>query len=99
MIVIAGSFRFDNGITNDVLDACRLVMEGTRAEEGCLDYIFYPDPLEEDILRVFERWVDNDSLQNHFTMGHVDAFRKAMGGWSISDREINKFETDTFDLM
>ena len=43
MIVIAGSFRFDNGITNDVLDACRLVMEGTRAEEGCLDYIFYQE--------------------------------------------------------
>ena len=42
MIVIAGSFRFDDGVTEDVTAACKSVMEATHQEEGCHEYIFYP---------------------------------------------------------
>ena len=99
MIVIAGSFRFDDGVTEDVTAACKSVMEATHQEEGCHEYIFYPDPLDSNILRVFEMWEDAQSLNNHFGTSHVDVFRKAMGGWTISEREIKKFETDSFELM
>ena len=44
-------------------------------------------------------WEDAQSLHNHFGTSHVDAFRKAMGGWTISEREIKKFETDSFESM
>ncbi len=46
MIVIAGSFRLDAGVTDDVMAACKTVMQATHQEEGCYEYIFYPDPLD-----------------------------------------------------
>ena len=99
MIVIAGSFRFADGVTDDVTAACKTVMQATHLEEGCHEYIFYPDPLDSDVLRVFEMWENDQALTNHFGTTHVDAFRKAMGGWTISDREIKKFETESFESM
>ena len=99
MIVIAGSFRFADGVTDEVTAACKTVMQATHLEEGCHEYIFYPDPLDSDVLRVFEMWENDQALTNHFGTTHVDAFRKAMGGWTISDREIKKFETDSFESM
>ena len=45
MIVIAGSFRFADGVTDEVTAACKTVMQATHLEEGCHEYIFYPDPL------------------------------------------------------
>ncbi|HJM29127.1 MAG: putative quinol monooxygenase [Acidimicrobiales bacterium] len=99
MIVISGLFRLDEGVTEEVLDACRVVMKATRPEEGCIDYVFSADPLDGQILRVFEMWEDQASLDNHFETPHVDVFRKAMGAWTISEREIKKFETDTVGSM
>ena len=99
MIVIAGSFRLDDGVTNDVMEACKTVMQATHQEEGCHEYIFYPDPLDSDVLRVFEMWENDQALKNHFGTAHVDTFRKAMAAWTTSEREIKKFETDTFEAM
>ena len=99
MIVIAGSFRLDDGVTDEVMAACKSVMQATHQEDGCHEYIFYPDPLDSNVLRVFEMWENDQALTNHFGAAHVDAFRKAMGGWTMSDREIKKFETDTFEAM
>ena len=56
MIVIAGSFRLDDGVTDEVMAACKSVMQATHQEEGCHEYIFYPDPLDSSVLRVFEMW-------------------------------------------
>ena len=99
MKVISGLFRLDDGVTEEVLDACRAVMEATQSEEGCIDYVFSADPLDDQVLRVFEMWEDQASLDKHFITPHVDIFRKAMGAWTMSEREIKKFETDTFDSM
>ncbi len=99
MIVISGLFRLDDGVTEEVLAACRAVMEATQSEECCIDYVFSADPLDGQVLRVFEMWEDQESLNNHFGTTHVDAFRQAMGAWTMSQREIKKFETDTFESM
>ena len=99
MIVIAGSFRLDDGVTNDVMEACKTVMQATHQEEGCHEYIFYPDPLDSDVLRVFEMWENDQALKNHFGTAHVNAFRESMGSWDTSEREIKKFETDSFESM
>ena len=34
MIVIAGSFRLDDGVTDEVMEACKTVMQATHQEEG-----------------------------------------------------------------
>ena len=99
MIVIAGSFRLDDGVTDEVMVVCKEVMRSTQQEEGCHEYIFYPDPLDSNVLRVFEMWENDQALTNHFGTAHVNAFREAMGSWATSEREIKKFETDTFETM
>ena len=35
MIVLAGSFRFADGVTDEVTAACKTVMQATHLEEGC----------------------------------------------------------------
>ena len=45
MIIIAGTINCDPEKMEEALEAIRPLMEGTHAEEGCIDYVLSADPL------------------------------------------------------
>jgi quinol monooxygenase YgiN len=40
-------------------------MKISRAEKGCIDYAFLPDPIESDRVTLFERWETPEDLTAH----------------------------------
>ena len=99
MLLIAGSFRIGIGVTEEVLAACRKVMLATHAEEGCFDYVFSADPLDEKILHVFERWESIECLEEHFKAPHMAPFREAMAGWDITEKNIHRYTVSSSESM
>ena len=66
----------------------RAVLAGTRPEPGCILYTFAEDVLEPGTTRIVERWRDWPSLEAHDRAGHVVAWRAALKGIGVIDREV-----------
>ena len=65
MIVLAGTIAFDPERFDDMLAAVAIVVEATRVEEGCLEYVIAADPLVAGQLNLFERWESDEHLGAH----------------------------------
>src|SRR3954466_14027439 len=62
MVIIAGSFVVAAADREAFLEGRRSGMEASRAEPGCLDYVFAADPLDPERVVLFERWADQAAL-------------------------------------
>ncbi len=50
-----------------VLERTASLQAATRNDEpGCIVYCFAADPIQDDLIQVFELWEDEDSLAAHF---------------------------------
>lgn len=74
MLIIEGWLHFAPGEIDKFAEAARIMVEATHEEEGCLHYSFARDMNNPDILRIAERWTDEESLAAHSTSPHMAAF-------------------------
>src|SRR3954454_22035362 len=65
MVIVAGSFRIAPPDRDASMEGRRSAMEASRAEAGCLDYVFAADPLDPERVVLFERWADQAALDAH----------------------------------
>ncbi|WP_217238109.1 putative quinol monooxygenase [Streptomyces sp. AC555_RSS877] len=80
-IIVAGWMDYEPSDRDPMLRHLVEVGQRTREEEpGCLDYAMAADPSDERRIRVFERWVSQQSLDEHFTTAHIKDFRAATSG-------------------
>ena len=66
MILIAGTVDVDTERRESALAASRELLEPTRGQAGCLDYVWAADPALPGRIYVYERWADEASLATHF---------------------------------
>ncbi|MEC7778070.1 MAG: putative quinol monooxygenase [Actinomycetota bacterium] len=92
MIVIAGTIAFDPDKAEQMLASATTLMEATRAEEGCLDYVMAADPLIPGLLRLFERWENEEHLGAHMAASHSRTFQKSLGDCGVSGVSIDRYE-------
>jgi quinol monooxygenase YgiN len=65
MVIVAGSFVVAAADRDAFLEGRRSAMEASRAEPGCLDYVFSADPLDPERVVLVERWADQAALDAH----------------------------------
>ena len=88
--IIAG--WLDYGTNRDqVLEHFTVVAAASRLEPGCLDYTVCPDPEHPGRVVVFERWVGQDDLVEHFKKPHIAAFREAIKPYPRSGRSMHRY--------
>ncbi|WHU02059.1 MULTISPECIES: putative quinol monooxygenase [unclassified Sphingomonas] len=94
MLIITGTFRLPPAN----LDAARPVMaamvEGSRAEAGCIHYSYGEDVLDPGLIHVTEQWADRTTLEAHWASPHIQAWRAAWPELGIGERDLTLFETD-----
>ncbi|MFG2129488.1 putative quinol monooxygenase [Streptomyces sp. NPDC048751] len=80
-VVVAGWMDYEPGDRDTMLGHLVELGHRTRAEEpGCLDYAMTADPTDERRIRVYERWVSQQALDEHFGTPHIKDFRAASAG-------------------
>ncbi len=52
----------------------------TRAEEGCIDYILHQDNNNENLFLFYENWENKELWQAHINNAHMVAFIQATEG-------------------
>ena len=65
MILVAGTFEVEPARRDEFLASREAAMRRSRAERGCIDYVFSADPLEPGRVLLFERWEDQGALDEH----------------------------------
>jgi quinol monooxygenase YgiN len=92
MIVITGTVRIPVGTLDRVRPAMRAMVDGSRAEDGCLHYAYAEDVLEPGLIWVSESWRDGAALKLHAESAHMAAWREAGAALGLHDRDLTVYE-------
>jgi len=65
VIIVAGSMELDPDQRDAFVTSRGDAMRRSRAEPGCLEYTFAPDPLEPGRVILVERWESQEALEAH----------------------------------
>jgi len=88
--IIAG--WLDYGPNRDqVLEHFAVVAAASRDEPGCLDYTVCADPEHPGRVVVFEQWISEDDLIEHFKTPHIATFRQAIKPYPRSGRSLHRY--------
>jgi quinol monooxygenase YgiN len=72
VIIYAGSLRVDPTDRAGFIAARLDQVRSARAESGCLSYAISPDPVEPDLVQVFECYEDEAALAAHVAVHNRD---------------------------
>ena len=93
-IIISGTVDLPPENLEAALEAIAPLVEGARAQPGCLDYDWCPDPLRPGRLRVFERWESEDALAEHFRNEWYLRMRETVGRFGLLAADNAKYRVD-----
>ena len=92
MLIVAGFVTTEDESARDAfLAAAKPMVAATRAEPGCQEYAFSPDPDDPTRIMLFELWDDQAALDAHFATTHMAEFQGRMAGIAVAGREIKKY--------
>jgi len=90
LITIIAKFRIlknDEVVRKELLS----LVDPTRKEKGCVDYIFYQDNEDESILMLYENWESEDDLEVHMnTERFINTFVKIEGMFELTVHKLTK---------
>ena len=94
MIIVVGSFRIPPSMIEVVRPVMGAMITASRAEEGCIEYSYALDVLDEGLVRVSEKWRDREALEAHFRTAHIAEWRAQVSALAVSERDLTAHETD-----
>jgi quinol monooxygenase YgiN len=78
MIVVNVKLETNPGAVEALKEAIATVEKLSRAEPGCVDYVFATEINDPTRVRIVEHWVSLDALKFHMAQPHMAAFREAL---------------------
>jgi quinol monooxygenase YgiN len=97
VIYVIATLRVKPGKLNQILDAARLVMAGTRKEEGCIFYDLNQSVTDPDQLTFVERWESREALGRHFEAPHMVPWR-ATCGECLESRKVEIINPENVEI-
>jgi quinol monooxygenase YgiN len=65
MVIVGGWFEVEPGDRDAFVAGRADSVRRSRGEDGCLEYVIAPDPVEESRVVLFERWTSQAALDAH----------------------------------
>jgi quinol monooxygenase YgiN len=94
MILIAGTVTVDPERRDEAIVAACPHMVDTRAQEGCIDYVWSADPLVPGRIYVFERWENQAALEAHFKGPYYLAMRNTIASFGLTGADVLKYRPE-----
>ncbi|MEQ1867876.1 MAG: putative quinol monooxygenase [Micropepsaceae bacterium] len=92
MIIVAGTVRIDTSKLDATRGEMKKMLDGSRAEDGCVEYSYAIDVLDSGLVHVFEIWRDRAALDRHFQTTHMAEWRQSFPAIGISDRKLKIYD-------
>jgi quinol monooxygenase YgiN len=94
VIIVAGTVDFDPTQRDAALRAASALFTATRAQPGCLDYVWCADPSSEGRVYVFERWSDTPALAAHLAGPCYAGMLGVLGRHGLRGANVAKYRID-----
>lgn len=94
MIIVAGTVDLDPEHREPALRAAAALFEATRAQPGCLAYVWSADPAEAGRVHVYERWADADALAAHLAGPCYRDMLAALTRHGLRGADVAKYHVD-----
>ncbi|MCX7063878.1 MAG: putative quinol monooxygenase [Proteobacteria bacterium] len=92
MIVLNVKIETNPGTVAALKDAVATMEKASRAEPGCIEYVFATEISNPTNIRIVEHWRDVESLKKHFTLPHMAAFQEAIKKNPPKSMEMKSFD-------
>ena len=92
MLLIVGTIRLPPENLDMARNAMKHMVEGSRSEDGCVEYSYAEDVFDAGLIHVKERWRDQAALDRHFASSHLAAWRATWPELAIRDRSLSCYE-------
>lgn len=97
MVIVIGTLQLAPQ-DRDAFIASRIpAMKHSRAENGCITYTMTPDPIDDTIVVLTERWVDRAALDAHIAA--IPSAPKPDRKIDLVSRVIHVYEADDGTLL
>jgi|SRR5579871_6564855 len=100
MVIVQGTFRVAPTDRDAFIAQSLAGMVESRAEQGCIEYVMAPDPVDADRVVLSERWASMEDLDRH--LERAGQRRSADTGdkppappVAVLDREISIYEVSS----
>ena len=90
MIIVAGAVELDPAQRDAALRAACALFAATRAQPGCLDYVWSADPSSESRVCVYERWQDTPSFAAHLAGPCYAGMLAVLGRHGLRSADVAK---------
>ncbi|MDG2334229.1 MAG: putative quinol monooxygenase [Myxococcota bacterium] len=94
MILIAGTVDVDPERREAALEAGKPHVAGTRAQKGCVAYVWSADPMIDGRIVVYEHWETEEDLALHLAGEHYLNMRNTIAGFGLTAADVSKFRVD-----
>ena len=94
MLIVEGWIRMEPADIDRLTPAAGTMIAATLKEEGCLAYAFARDLVDSGLLRLVERWRDEEALAAHFQTPHMAAFNQAIAGTTRLGGSVKVYTVD-----
>lgn len=84
-IAVQGIVRFPPDRVAAIRPYIKVLVEQTRAKDGCIAYDVAEDLFDPGLLRFSELWPDRESLERHATAPHIKP-------WHAASKECGQME-------
>ena len=90
MMIVAGVFEVDPARRDEFLRDQEPAMRRSRAEPGCIHYVFSADPIDTGRIYLFERWESKEALAAH--LAAMQASGRPPAGVPMLSAEVLQYE-------
>lgn len=88
-IIVAGKLRLKPGSRGEFIEKSRDAMTQARSLDACEDFSVSPDPIDENRVNIFEKWVARAPLEEFRNSGPDNDSLSLVESFDINEYEIN----------
>jgi quinol monooxygenase YgiN len=92
MLLIIGTIRLPAEKLGAARAAMAAMIGSSRAEAGCLDYVYAEDVTTPGLIHVKEIWTDRAALDAHFASAHLAVWRASWPRLGVGARNLALYE-------
>ena len=91
MITVAARVSIKPELRKQAVEAAIKVARATQSDPGCLQYHFYADLEDPNVLHVFEEWSSAETLTAHLQQQHTVEFLAAIGLMAAAAPQVTRY--------
>ena len=93
-VLVAGTIDILGGDREKALAEATALMAETRAQTGCVHYVWSADPSSNTRVYVYENWASVEDLAAHLAGPYYSGMLGLLGNYQVENVEVSKFRVD-----